>query len=95
MTREQKKKQLEGFRQTYIDAGRCNLCASCVFSEPDGSDPDPRGELGIKHAAATLVASEFGMQGADVVFCYDCLQTRETYDRAVVIAQRKWKAKNE
>ena len=74
-------------------AGLCVVDGRRVYRELNGHDPDPRGELGINRSAYSLVASEFGMVGPDVILCYACAQERTRYERGVAYAKGVWKAK--
>ena len=73
----------------YLHVGSCTFCGGQVYSEANGHDPDPRGHIGIHQAASTLVASEYGMQGKDVLMCYACNQERPRYERVVERAKTK------
>lgn len=54
-------------------------------------DPDPRGTINDYHAAYTLVASEYGYIGSDVHLCFNCANTRATYERGLSVARGQWK----
>lgn len=70
--------------------GACAVCGHRVFRE-NGADPDFRGMAGMYHSCSTLVASEYGMEGDDVLLCAECAQTRSRYETGVKIAKRQWK----
>lgn len=80
-------KNIEG----YEFAGRCVIDGRRVYRELDGSDPDPRGELGITRSAYSLVASEYGMAGDDVLLCYACAQESDRNAQGVEYGKRIWK----
>lgn len=69
--------------------GRCVICKRTTYLFSDGSG-DPRGPLTPKHAASTLQASEYNATGPDVPLCFDCGNTRETYNQALAIARTRW-----
>lgn len=85
----------EGREVTVRFAGLCICCGSKTYQPSDEKghfyDPDPRGVFGPKHASASFVASEYGMTGPDVPCCFDCANTRETYEKGLVIAKKQWK----
>lgn len=82
------------FTDRFKYAGLCVVDGRKVYREFDGHDPDPRGELGINRSACTLVASEFGMVGEDILLCYACAQERNRYDAGVAHAKAIWKEKS-
>lgn len=77
-------------------AGPCAVCQSRTYSpcSEDGRpyDPDPRGTFVQQHASAHLLASEYSMNGPDVVLCFECSNTREKYERGLAIARAQWAA---
>jgi len=76
-------------------SGKCVVCRSNVYSPlgQDGRayDPDPRGIFIQEHAAAHLVASEYGMTGPDVPMCFACSNTQSEYNKGLQIARSQWK----
>lgn len=70
--------------------GYCVSCGGRVYGHDDGDD-DPRGVLGDK-ADASLVASDFKMEGPDVPCCYHCWNTKLLYDKAVRKSLPHWKS---
>jgi hypothetical protein len=65
--------------------GHCVLCGTRTYAFPDGSN-DPRGILG-EHAAATMEASDYSMEGPDVPACFMCQNdTEPKYARILAIA---------
>ncbi len=69
--------------------GHCTLCGTRTYAFPDGEN-DPRGPLG-DHAAAPMVASDYGMVGPDVPACFTCQNDTEgKYDRILAIAKGCW-----
>lgn len=77
--------------------GHCVVCNRNTFQVkelPAGNlfDPDPRGQIPEKHAASSLVASEYNLTGRDIPLCYFCHNERKNYDRAVEIAKSEWVA---
>lgn len=70
--------------------GKCVACGRKTFGFDDGED-DPRGALG-DHANSSLTASEFGKTGPDVPLCFPCANEEPSYNRAVKIGLKRWKA---
>ena len=75
--------------------GKCVVCGRNVYS-PVGNlgvtyDPDPRGIFIQEHAAAHLVAIEYGMTGPDVPMCFACSNTQSEYNKGLQIARGQWK----
>lgn len=71
--------------------GTCVVCGSRCYTVDNDEDPDPRRVIGPIHSSARLVARDHGMAGPDVILCYRCSQTRETYAQAIKIAREQWK----
>lgn len=70
--------------------GNCVVCGSRCFSKDNDEDPDPRGVIGPKHSAARLEAKDYNRTGPDVIMCYDCQQTRTTYEKGYQIGLTQW-----
>lgn len=78
---------------TAIFRGHCPRCKNAIFAtKKDGDvfDPDPRGVFGAKHSCSSLEAHEYNMTGADVCFCYSCLDSRPSYEQCLAIAKKIW-----
>jgi hypothetical protein len=83
-----------GGEKTMIFIGYCQECTNTVYGYEGDEGPDPRGKIAPNHCASYLIASEYGMEGSDVVICYACADTRTRYDHAVKIAKQKWDAES-
>lgn len=106
-TKTQKWRDLGG-EHIAVHVGKCGLCRRSVYQQGDLAvenqeiapgrlyDPDPRGAIVPEHAAASLVAEEYGAQdkAPDALFCWDCLweHGKERYDACLAIAERLWGA---
>jgi hypothetical protein len=80
-----------------VPVGKCGCCGSRIYKtseHPNGqnaTDPDPRWVFGPKAACNSLEAREYNMAGDDFLICFDCANTRETYERSLVLARKSWK----
>lgn len=84
--------------------GTCEVCGRSVYSHGCAgetpchdrieSPPDPRGIIPVGHCFHFYEASEYDMQGRNLIVCYDCSQDGEKY-RGIINAAKTtgtWKA---
>lgn len=75
-----------GETRTATYAGRCVLCGTRTYDDDGGNDP--RGPMG-DHAAAPMIAADYGATGQDVPACFLCGNNDEpTYRRLLARARR-------
>lgn len=69
--------------------GMCTVCQRRTYRFLDGGN-DPRGPLG-DHAAAPLLAKEYGCVGQDIPLCFPCANEYEAYQTALYRARFVWR----
>lgn len=68
--------------------GDCITCGRRCYGFTDGEN-DPRGVLG-DHAVSMIYASDYDMNGEDVIACFLCQNDYDLYNRGLRLAEKIW-----
>lgn len=83
--------QWNGNKKTHIIfMGVCPICETRMYGMRDEPYGDPRGPIG-RHTASFLEPENYGYAIGDTFnVCFECLNNRETYEKALSIAKKGW-----